>query len=54
LRLQGDPLSPYSTEMFDDIYAGGVYEEEMGAERVSTPHIYVNGRLPNVEDVIND
>jgi hypothetical protein len=52
LRLQGDPLAPYATEMFKDIYASGVYEEAVGSERVSTPHIYVGPRLPDVEQIL--
>lgn len=54
LQLQGDVNAPYWDGMFNHVYAAGVYEEDMGSERVSTPIIYVDKQLPNLEDIVRD
>jgi hypothetical protein len=54
LQLQGDPNAPYAVGMFDDIYAAGVYEEDMGSVRVPGPFPYTTDQLPDLEEIVNN
>ena len=54
LQLQGDVNAPYWNGMFDEIYAAGVYEEDMGHSQVPAPIIYVDKQLPDLEEIVAD
>jgi hypothetical protein len=52
--LNGTAAMPYSTAMFQSLYAEGTYEDDMEAHMVPRPFPTVTEQLPDLQDLLND